>query len=156
MPDEQHIAECDLAGIWCWIVPDFESGRSRILGMPDSLLERITVTSLRQGLENTNWLARIDEEPLIVERSEVGVWSVAAWKPDIEEKWFPDPRGGFFVAFQAPNVAVAMGGRARLSHPYLALHGRTWSAMGPNSNQPARSYNQEELITCLPDNRSTV
>ena len=121
MPDEQHIAERDLAGIWCWIVPDFERGRSRILGMPDSLLERITVTSLLQGLENTNWLTRIDEEPLIVERSEDGVWSVEAWKPDIEERWFPYPRGGFFVAFQAPSVAVAMGGPARLLHPHLAL-----------------------------------
>ena len=39
-----------------------------------------------QGLENTNWLTRIDEEPLIAERSEKGVWSVEAWKPDIEEK----------------------------------------------------------------------
>lgn len=142
---------------WYWMIADFDRGRSRVLGIGRELLERTTVTKLRQVLEAAHWMARIDREALLVDRTSDGEWSVEAWKPPLEEKWFEDPAGGFFVAFHNSGALVSSAPPpARLPRPFLALHGKTWSAMGPKDPRPAQTYSVAELLPYLPKSRTTA
>ena len=153
MNDVRH--DWDEAGRWFWVVPDFDQGRSRIIGIPRSLLERTTVTKLRQTLEDADWMVRIEREALLVDRIESGVWVVNAWEPVVEEKWFRDTTGEFFVAFRDSAPLVSAGAPpARIPRPFLALHGKTWSAMGPEEPRPVGVYSLEELVPFLPKDSS--
>jgi hypothetical protein len=143
-------SSCDEADRWYWTVRDYAAGRSRILGMPTSILERTTLSVLRHVLEDANWRSRIDQEALLIERSENGDWIVGSWAPQTNEQWFADPRGGHFVAFVDTGVRVSSGPPARLPQPFLALHGRTWSAMGPQNPRAPQTYTLEELKPFLP------
>lgn len=143
----------DEADRWYWIIPDFDAGRSRILGLPRRLLERTTLSVLRQVLEDGNWRARIEREPLLVERTDDGKWSVKGWDPQPDEQWFPDPSGGHFVAFAEPGIGISASGSARLPQPFLALHGRTWSKMGPQDPRSPRTYTLDELKPYLSPSR---
>lgn len=144
-------SDCDEAGRWHWIVRDFERGRSRILGVPRTILEQTTVSLLRHVLEDADWLSRIDQEALLVERSASGEWSVSSWNPQPNEKWFPDQPRGYFVAFVDSGIRVSSGPPASLPKPFLALHGRTWSAMGPQDPHSVSTYTLDELRPFLPN-----
>lgn len=152
MDDVRH--HLDEEGNWCWVVPDYDRGRSRVLGIPGALLERTTLGKLQEVLEATDWRRRIDEEGLLVGRDESGEWSVSSWNPDVEETWFEDPEGGFFVAIQDVGPLVTTGrAPARLPTSFVALHGKNWSAMGPEGTRPIESYTLEKLLPYLPEGR---
>ena len=138
---------------WYWIIPDYDRGRSRVLGMPQSLLERLTLSKLREVLDETDWRQRLEQEYLLVQRSQDGDWSVTAWEPKVDEKWFPDPRGGYFVAFQVANAVSFTLPPDAPPKPYLALHSKTWSAMGPEKPRPVQDYNVADLLPFLPENQ---
>ena len=136
---------------WYWVIPDFDRGRSRVLGIPRELLETTTVTKLREVLDRHDWLKRIDSEPLLVERDVEGEWTVRAWDPVVEEAWFPAPEGGYFVAFRTQTSGVHVGLQpARLPEAFLAIHGKAWSAMGPRDPREPGTYDLEELRPYLP------
>jgi hypothetical protein len=152
MDDVRH--DWDEEDRWFWVIPDYDTGRSRVIGIPRSVLEQTTVTKLRGVLEEANWLARIDQDALLVSRSTSGTWSVETWSPSVGEKWFKDPSGGYFVAFRDSGALVSSAPPpARLPSPFLALHGKTWSAMGPKDPRPVDSYALHELLQFLPGNR---
>ena len=92
---------------WYWVVPDYDKGRSRVVGMPVPLLETTTVSKLQEVLEDHDWLHRIEQEALLVGRGEDGEWTVEAWDPPVDEAWFPDPNGGYFVALKDAGHHVA-------------------------------------------------
>lgn len=151
--DVRH--DWDQEGNWYWIIPDYDRGRSRVLGIPGTLFERTTLGKLQEVLEGSDWRRRIEEEGLLVKRDESGEWSVSSWSPDVKEKWFEDPEGGFFVAIQDVGPLVTTG-RAPARHPtsFVALHGRDWSALGPEGTRPVESYTLEELLPYLPEARA--
>lgn len=136
--------------IWYWVIPDYETGRSRILGIPMRLLERTTVSKLRTVLDQHGWMDRIEKEAILVTTQEDGSWGVSTWSPEVDESWHRDPNGGFFVAFPSETQHISSGSPARLSERFLALHGRTWSAMGPRNPAAAASYSTDELIGFVP------
>jgi len=141
-------------GTWYWVSPDFERGRSRVLGVEPQLLERTPVSVLRDALEYGRWRDLIEETPVRVSRDDQGMWSIAPWDIDVGEKWFLDPRGGYFVAYEDPGIVVSTGSPARAPLPFVALHGASWSALGPPGNRPASSYELAELLTFLPEWRA--
>lgn len=154
MADVRHA--WDSTGRWYWIVPDYDHGRSRVLGIPRALLERTTLSKLREVLEAANWLDRIEQEPLLVEYS-AGEWSVSTWDPDIEETWFEDPGGGYFLALRDPNpYAGAAPPPVELPAPFLALHGKTWSARGPENPRSPTDYELPELLPFLPTQKNAT
>ena len=136
---------------WYWVVPDYDNGRSRVVGIPMRLLETTTVSKLQEVLEDHDWLHRIEQEALLVGRGEDGEWTVEAWDPPVDEAWFPDPNGGYFVAFKDAGHHVAVGpSPVALPTPFLALHGKKWSAMGPKDPKDALSYSADELTPFVP------
>lgn len=141
----------DSAGRWFWLVPDFHRGRTRVLGIRKALLEQTTVSKLQSVLEADDWLERIDESGLLVDRTSDGAWSVTDWNPELPEKWFAHPQLGNFVAFvdEAALVSTAPP-PARLPEPFLALHGWDWSAKGPEHPRDPTAYDLEELEGYLP------
>ena len=143
-------------GTWYWASPDFARGRSRVLGVERQLLERTPVSVLREALEAAHWRDLIEQTPLRVSRDGRGTWSIVPWTPDLDEKWLPDPRGGYFVAHQDPGIVVSAGGPAREARPFLALHGATWSQLGPRGDRPVSGYDATELIPYLPESRNPV
>jgi hypothetical protein len=140
-------------GTWYWVSPDFDRGRSRVLGVERQVLERTPVSVLRDALGQANWRVRIEQTPLRVTQEDRGTWSIDSWAPDIEEKWFEDPRGGFFVAHEDSKSIVSAGGPAREARSFLALHGAGWSALGPADNRAATTYDLTELVPYLPGAR---
>lgn len=139
-------------GRWYWILPDFERGRSRIIGVEAGLLEEVTVAQLRKALERANWLDRIDKEALLVHRDDQHNLVVSGWKgPEVDEVWFPDPRGGYFVAYPATTGGVSGGAPPRVPEEHLALHGKSWSALGPYHPRTANTYSLDELREFLPN-----
>lgn len=131
---------------WYWVVPDYDKGRSRVAGISMRLLETTTVSKLQEVLEDHDWLRRIEQEALLVGRGEDGEWTVEAWDPPVDEAWFADPNEAYFVAFKDAGHRVAVGpSPAPLPTPFLALHGKEWSAMGPKDPKDALSYSEAEL-----------
>jgi hypothetical protein len=141
----------DELGRWFWIIPDYHRGRSRVLGIERELLEEVTVTRLKRILEEANWLQRIDSENLLVTRDTSGHFHVDAWQPDLDDAWFPDPQDGYYVACRSGGRSISAGQRpARLPEEFLALHGATWSAMGPRDPRRPQSYSAQELSKYVP------
>jgi hypothetical protein len=138
-------------GTWYWVCPDFTVGRSRVLGIERQLLERTPVSVLREALEANRWLDLIKDTPIRVARDGNGTWLITRWEPVVAEKWFPDPRGGYFVACEDPGIVVSTGSAAREARSFIALHGAGWSALGPSGNRPVSSYDATELIRFLPN-----
>lgn len=135
---------------WYWVVPDYDRGRSRIVGMPMKLLETTTASMLREVLERHRWRERVDREPLFVDRRDDGAWLVEAWAPKVSEAWFPSPDGGYFVAFWSQGHGVSVGPYpADNPVPFLALHGKAWSAMGPKEPKAPDQYTLAELYPYL-------
>ena len=143
----------DSQGRWVWIVPDYIRGRSRILGIEGDLLEEVTVTRLRHILEEADWLRRIESEALLITRDEHGHFRVETWQPDVDEAWFSDPRAGNYLAYRTEGRGITMSlYPAALPEKFLALHGETWSAMGPRDPRSPKSYTSEELSKYVPIN----
>lgn len=148
MDDVRH--EWDHEGRWYWIVPDFSKGRSRVLGVQAALLEQVTLSRLRDALEQAHWFERIESEHLLVVRDDAGRLRVTTWKPRLDEKWFIDPRGGYYVAFPTWSHYLTTALPTRSPQRFLALHGATWSAKGPERPRDVTTYTEEELRPYLP------
>jgi hypothetical protein len=141
----------DESGNWFWIAPDFERGRSRVVGVTVGLLEDVTVAQIKRALEDAHWLQRIDQEPLLIARDDQNHLEVGTWNPVLDEAWFDDPRGGYFVAYPSRSGSVTTGAPpARLPEHFLALHGKDWSALGPRNPKPAKTYVAGELQEFIP------
>lgn len=143
----------DGEGRWFWIVPDHVKGRSRIVGVDRGLLEQEGAPArVQQTLQMIDWLKRIDIESILVTQDERGTPCVVSWNPDVEEQWFPDPKGGYFVAYETTAHAVSVAGPPAFTpEPFLALDGATWSATGPVNPRSPKSYSIEELLPYLPE-----
>jgi hypothetical protein len=136
---------------WYWVVPDFERGRSRIVGMPEGVLEQTTLGKFQQVLENSDGLKRMDEASLFVDRNSDEGWVVRECAPEVGERWYRLPGGEFFVAIPTESGGVAVGRPPPLPVRYLALHGETWSAMGPRNPCSLETYDLEDLIPYVPN-----
>lgn len=143
----------DSEGRWFWIVPDYDRGRSRVLGIHRSLLEQTPLNKLRGVLEDAEWERRIDREALLVRRSASGDWLVESWTPEIDEKWFETPDGEHFVAFRKAVMMMKAIPEADAPTPFIALHGATWSKRGPQNPRPVGTYTLEELLPFIPEGR---
>lgn len=145
--------EWDRDGRWFWIIPDYQRGRSRILGIESELLEEVTATRLRHILEEANWLQWIESEALLVTRDESGRFRVETWQPEVDEAWFNDPRAGNYIAYRTEGRGITSSlYPAALPAKFLALHGETWSSMGPRDPRNPNSYSAEELSKYVPLN----
>ena len=141
----------DNESCWYWVAPDYDRGRSRVIGISMSLLETTTLSRFQEILESHDWTHRVGEVALLIGKSEEGEWTVEAWNPDIEEAWFSDPNGGYFVAFKDQSGGISVGPfLPDPPTPFLALHGKEWSAMGPKDPRDPRSYSVEELKPFIP------
>jgi hypothetical protein len=140
-------------GRWFWIIPDYQRGRSRILGIEAEFLEEVTVTRLKRILEEANWLQRIESEDLIVTRDESGRFCVETWRPEVDEAWFTDPHAGNYVAYRSEGRGITNSlYPAALPEKFLVLHGEKWSAMGPRDPRAPKDYTAEELGKYVPSN----
>jgi hypothetical protein len=144
----------DSRGRWFWVVPDYERGRSRVLGIHRNLLEQTPLNKLRTVLENANWEERIDREALLVRRSASGEPVVEPWSPELDEKWFETPKGEHFVAFRKTPAMMKGIPEFDAPKPHLALHGALWSRRGPQDPRPVDTYTLEELLPFTPEGRS--
>ena len=131
-------------GVWYWVVPDFERGRSRVVGIQEDLLVERSLEEIRRVLESGRWQDRIDDEPLLLVRGEGEEMGVGTWEPDLEKEWFRDPRGGWFVAYGKS------AGPSRSPAQHMTLLGETWSARGPEDPAPPSRYSRRQLLPFLP------
>jgi hypothetical protein len=121
------------------------------------LLETTTVSKLRDVLSRTDWMKRIEREPILVDRRKDGTWTLEAWAPNLGEAWFPSPDGGYFVAFRTQGHGIWVGpDPVEIPEPFLALHGKAWSAMGPKSPRAPTEYKLEDLFPYLGVARRTA
>lgn len=102
--------EWDREERWFWIIPDFEKGRSRIVGVEGHLLREDSPQLIQNALERANWKARLEEEHLLVVRGAGGTIGVVTWEPEIDEVWFEDPRGGFYNAYKQTSRSMWSSG----------------------------------------------
>ncbi len=148
MDDVRH--EWDEGGRWYWIIPDFANRRSRVLGVEAVLLEKVTVSHLKDALERVHWLQRIQSEHLLIVQDEAGDLQVKKWEAALDEKWFVDPSGGNYVAFPTGSHQVPSVAPGPLPERFLVLHVAKWSAMGPKEPRDVQSYSEDELRPYLP------
>lgn len=135
-------------GIWYWTIPDYERGRTRVLGIEQSLLISREIGELRQILDNHGFRERVDVEGLLLSQGDKGEIKLQRWDPQLEEAWFEDPRGGYFIA------RVTSSKYSTEPPTYLSLDAETWSAMGPeNPDQDPSSYSLDELLEYVPVER---
>ena len=135
------------SGIWFWIVPNFDRGVSRVLGVAAATLAAPDApAAIREALERKDLKSRLETEPLLVTTEASGL-RVTPWNPDLNEQWFTDRMGARFVAYPASAPFSA--------DPFLALDGKSWSAVGPKRPRLANTYSAEELLPYLPQRPAT-
>ncbi len=147
--------EWDPDGRWLWIVPDYATGRSRVLGIARRDLERMTLSRLRDLLEKAEWMERIKREALFIDCHDDGSCEVTSFEPEIDEAWFEDPAGGYFVALRGAPAHVSASKMPPTGVEFLALQGKRWSCVGPKGTKDPKSYSQRELLKYLPHSASS-
>ena len=135
---------------WYWVVPDYERGRSRVLGIDGELLEEVTLHQIEKLLRSIDWKGRLEEAPLLIRRNPEGELQLGTWAIQLPEAWFEDPRGGYFRAFVTQRPSMMSGAPPAPTDPFLALHGATWSSAGPRNPADPSTYSRESLERYIP------
>ncbi len=136
----------DAAERWFWLIPDFESGRTGVVGVEARVLQAAAPNEIVDALEGAHWRRRLKKADLLVARQSYSTLSVVEWNPEVADAWFEDPLGGYFYAYEQDSRNMWTP-----EPPFLALEARGWSAMGPRSPRAPKTYTAEELAPYLPE-----
>lgn len=140
-----------------WLTPDYEHGRSRSLAVEREVLRDSDFTTISNTLEDAGWRERIEKDDLLVRKPRDNALEVVAWDAPHFDKWFWSPdHEEWFVAFQSESGGVSSGGPPPPIQHFVAIHGKSYAAVGPDGIHDIASLKFDAIKGYLPKrNRDT-
>jgi hypothetical protein len=134
-----------------WSVPDYERGRSRSVAAEREVLRDCDSRAIIQALEDAEWRRRIEEEDLLVRKASDNRLEVCAWEAPQFEKWFWSPEDKeWFVTFQSESGGLSWGGPPPPIRRFVAIHGKSYAAVGPDGAHDIGSLEFDVIRGHLP------
>lgn len=139
------------SGHTVWSVPDYERGRSRSLTVERDVLRDFKSPSIVRALGEAGWQRRIESEDLLVRKAHDSGLEVVGWAAPHFEKWFWSPdHAEWFVAFQSTSGGVSTGGPPPPIQYFVAIHGKSYAAVGPEGSPDIARLELDAIVRHLP------
>lgn len=138
-------------GHWMWMIPDFDNGRTMVLGVSDEILDSREPFDIVSFLHSNGVVAMLQAGERLLVIDQGGTLELRDWQPTTDDHWiWNETRGEHVHLYPLQYNPVTLGSVPRLPMPpFLAMDSAGRRGKGPWNPRSASTYTYAELAEFL-------